>query len=57
MNSPYPIVDTGIHPVLSAKRIAEFLPEPWRTRYADGRRYDLCHDLTRLNPTPPLLRR
>jgi hypothetical protein len=36
MNHPYPIVDADIHPVLNAKRVAEFPPEPWRTRYAGG---------------------
>jgi predicted TIM-barrel fold metal-dependent hydrolase len=38
MPASYPIIDTDIHPVLSAKRIAEFLPEPWRARYAGGNR-------------------
>ena len=38
MNPPYPIVDADIHPVLNAGRVAEFLPEPWRARYAGGNR-------------------
>ena len=38
MTPPCPIVDTDIHPVLNAKRVAEILPEPWRTRYAGGNR-------------------
>src|SRR5579883_1749958 len=32
------IVDTDIHPVLDQARLCEFLPEPWRTRYASGNR-------------------
>ena len=32
------IVDTDIHPALDRKRVVEFLPEPWRTRYAGGNR-------------------
>jgi predicted TIM-barrel fold metal-dependent hydrolase len=37
-NNTYTIVDTDIHCVLSEQRIAEFLPQPWRTRYASGSR-------------------
>ncbi|MDA0745224.1 MAG: amidohydrolase family protein [bacterium] len=31
-------VDTDIHPVVNPKRIQEYLPEPWRTRYNSGSR-------------------
>ena len=31
-----PIIDTDIHPVMSAGRIQECLEEPWRSRYAGG---------------------
>ncbi len=34
MNRPYAIIDTDIHPLLDAQRVAAFLPEPWRRRYA-----------------------
>ncbi|GCE29553.1 amidohydrolase [Dictyobacter alpinus] len=32
------LIDADIHPVLNTKRIQHFLPEPWRTRLADGNR-------------------
>jgi predicted TIM-barrel fold metal-dependent hydrolase len=34
----YFVVDTDIHPAPDPKRITEFLPEPWRTRYESGNR-------------------
>lgn len=36
LNNAYTIVDTDVHSMLSPQRIKEFLPEPWRTRYASG---------------------
>lgn len=30
------LIDTDIHPVLDPSRLAEFLREPWRTRYRSG---------------------
>ena len=38
MKQDYPIVDTDIHPGVVAERMVDFLPEPWRTRYAGGNR-------------------
>lgn len=32
------VIDTDIHPVPSRQRILDFLPEPWRTRFAGGNR-------------------
>ncbi len=32
------LVDADIHPVADSIRIMDFLPEPWRTRYAGGNR-------------------
>ncbi len=32
------IIDTDIHSGIDNNRILDFLPEPWRTRYADGNR-------------------
>ncbi|HSH78355.1 MAG TPA: amidohydrolase family protein [Herpetosiphonaceae bacterium] len=32
------IIDTDIHSGIDNDRILDFLPEPWRTRYADGNR-------------------
>jgi uncharacterized protein len=32
------LVDTDIHPNADSQRIMDFLPEPWRTRYAGGNR-------------------
>src|SRR5579885_3433503 len=34
----YAVVDADIHPVLDQQRIAAFLPQPWRGRYAGGNR-------------------
>lgn len=34
----YSLIDTDIHSTIDAKRVAEFLPEPWRTRYRSGNR-------------------
>ncbi len=34
--TPSPIIDADIHPVLDARRMLDFLPEPWRRRYATG---------------------
>src|SRR5262245_21569851 len=38
MSKRYFTVDTDIHPAPDPKRVMEFLPEPWRTRYASGNR-------------------
>ena len=38
MNHTYSVIDTDIHPLLDDKRVKEFLPEPWRSRYATGNR-------------------
>lgn len=38
MNPRPTIIDTDIHQVLSSRRMLDFLPEPWRTRYASGSR-------------------
>ncbi|GIV78164.1 amidohydrolase family protein [Litorilinea aerophila] len=38
MSTPLLIVDTDIHPGLNGDRVAEFLPEPWRTRFRSGNR-------------------
>ncbi len=32
------IIDTDIHPAPNWERVADFLPEPWRTRYLSGNR-------------------
>ena len=32
----HPLIDTDIHPILKPDHVAEFLPEPWRRRYASG---------------------
>lgn len=32
------IIDADIHPVLNQQRFLDFLPEPWRRRYASGNR-------------------
>jgi len=32
------VIDADIHPVLDDRRIADFLPEPWRRRYLSGNR-------------------
>jgi predicted TIM-barrel fold metal-dependent hydrolase len=33
-----PVIDTDIHPVPCSRRLREFLPEPWRTRWDSGSR-------------------
>jgi predicted TIM-barrel fold metal-dependent hydrolase len=33
-----PIIDTDIHNGIDHERVLDFLPEPWRTRYASGNR-------------------
>ena len=33
-----PIIDADIHPTLDPQRVMEYLPEPWRSRYASGNR-------------------
>jgi uncharacterized protein len=38
MSAGFPIVDTDIHQVIDPQRMADFLPEPWRTRYLAGSR-------------------
>lgn len=38
MSSDSFTVDTDIHPGVLAERMLDFLPEPWRTRYASGNR-------------------
>lgn len=36
MARQYSIIDTDIHNGIDRKRVLDFLPEPWRTRYASG---------------------
>lgn len=36
MNRTPQIIDADIHPVVDSRRVADFLPEPWRTRYQSG---------------------
>ena len=38
MARSHSIIDADLHPSLDPRRIAEFLPEPWRTRYNSGSR-------------------
>src|SRR5687768_11299682 len=38
MPHPFPIVDTDIHSSVEPSRVAEYLPQPWRTRYLSGNR-------------------
>jgi predicted TIM-barrel fold metal-dependent hydrolase len=38
MRQPFPVVDTDIHPSMDPKRVADFLPQPWRNRYLSGNR-------------------
>jgi predicted TIM-barrel fold metal-dependent hydrolase len=38
MTAQQATVDTDIHPVVNPKRMLDFLPEPWRMRYAGGNR-------------------
>lgn len=35
---PFAIIDADIHPLTRPEWVLEFLPEPWRTRYASGNR-------------------
>ena len=32
------VIDADIHPVIDDRRIPDFLPEPWKRRYASGNR-------------------
>jgi predicted TIM-barrel fold metal-dependent hydrolase len=36
MSQPRAIIDTDIHSSYESERMLDFLPEPWRTRYASG---------------------
>jgi predicted TIM-barrel fold metal-dependent hydrolase len=38
MKRKHSVIDTDIHAVLNSRRVMDFLPEPWRTRYASGNR-------------------
>jgi predicted TIM-barrel fold metal-dependent hydrolase len=38
MKPGFAIVDTDVHQVLDGRRMPDFLPEPWRTRFAAGSR-------------------
>ncbi len=38
MKARYSVIDTDIHSTIDARRVAEFLPEPWRSRYQSGNR-------------------
>jgi len=38
MKREFSIIDTDIHAVLNPRRVMDFLPEPWRARYASGNR-------------------
>jgi predicted TIM-barrel fold metal-dependent hydrolase len=38
MEPRHSIIDTDIHSTIDARRVAEFLPEPWRSRYRSGNR-------------------
>jgi predicted TIM-barrel fold metal-dependent hydrolase len=38
MKREFSVIDTDIHPLLDTERVVDFLPEPWRTRYATGSR-------------------
>ncbi|HEY8598789.1 MAG TPA: amidohydrolase family protein [Thermomicrobiales bacterium] len=38
MAERWSVIDADIHPVLDDRRVLDFLPEPWRTRYAGGNR-------------------
>jgi predicted TIM-barrel fold metal-dependent hydrolase len=33
-----PIIDADIHPTMDPRRVVEYLPEPWKTRYGSGNR-------------------
>jgi len=36
MTTPLAVIDTDIHSTYDRRRMLDFLPEPWRTRYASG---------------------
>lgn len=36
MKEAYAVIDADIHPVVDSKRVLDFLPNPWRTRYESG---------------------
>ena len=38
MPAPRSIIDADIHPTMNPARVAEYLPEPYRSRYASGSR-------------------
>lgn len=38
MRSSLPLIDADIHPTMDPKRVADFLPEPWKSRFASGNR-------------------
>src|SRR5437588_5733789 len=38
MKTGFAIVDTDVHQVLDARRMPDFLPEPWRSRFLAGSR-------------------
>src|SRR5579883_2702594 len=38
MPNPLTIIDTDIHQVLDSRRLAEQLPEPWKSRFLAGSR-------------------
>ena len=38
MAEQWSVIDADIHPVLDDRRVLDFLPEPWQTRYAGGNR-------------------
>jgi uncharacterized protein len=38
MTPRHPVIDTDIHQVLDMRRMPDFLPEPWRTRFLAGSR-------------------
>jgi len=53
------VVDTDVHPTLSVDRYAEYIPEPWRTRYFRkplpmvGGLYGSVMSFSRENTAPP----
>ncbi|MAS37413.1 MAG: amidohydrolase [Anaerolineaceae bacterium] len=71
MNKKYAVIDTDIHTEIDNQRLLDFLPEPWRTRYASGnvgarnlgywnpngvmRRDTVLPDGTRIEATPQTL--
>ncbi len=38
MSTAFSVIDTDIHSTFDTRRLLDFLPEPWRTRYASGNR-------------------